>query len=157
MNAVVIDADATGRTMLYGHGAGMMPTASAVLSDIVDIARNIISGTRRRVPVLGVQEDHIRTIPILPMSELHTRYYLRFEAQDHPGVLAKISGVLGENHISIESVHQKGLKSNGKVPVVMITHTAKEAGVQKALGEILKTGSVAGDPMVIRIEETVQE
>ena len=157
MNAVVIDADATGRTMLYGHGAGMMPTASAVLSDIVDIARNIISGTQRRVPILGVQDDHIRPIPILAMSELHTRYYLRFEAQDHPGVLAKISGILGENNISIESVHQKGLKSNGKVPVVMITHTAKEEWVQKALGEILKTDSVVGDPMVIRIEETARE
>ncbi len=78
MNAVVIDADATGQTMLYGRGAGMMPTASAVLSDIVDIARNIISGTKRRVPVLGYQEDKIRPIPILPMSELSTRYYLRF-------------------------------------------------------------------------------
>ena len=157
MNAVVIDADATGQTMLYGHGAGMMPTASAVLSDIVDIARNIISGTIRRVPVLGYQEDNIRLIPILPMSELYTRYYLRFEAQDHPGVLAKISGILGENNISIESVHQKGRKNNGKVPVVMITHTAKEAWVQNALGEISKTDSVVGDPVVIRIEEAVRE
>ncbi len=157
MNAVVIDADATGQTMLYGHGAGMLPTASAVLSDIVDIARNIISGTRRRVPVLGIQEDKIRPIPILPMSELYTRYYLRFEAQDHPGVLAKISGILGENNISIESVHQKGRKNNGKVPVVMITHTAKEAWVQNALKEISKTDSVVGNPVVIRIEEAVRE
>ncbi len=157
MNAVVIDADATGQTMLYGHGAGMMPTASAVLSDIVDITRNIKSGTRRRVPVLGYQEDHVRPIPILPMSELYTRYYLRFEAQDHPGVLSKISGILGENNISIESVHQKGRKNNGKVPVVMITHTAKEAWVQKALNEISKTDSVVGDPIVVRIEETVRE
>jgi homoserine dehydrogenase len=157
MNAVVIDADATGQTMLYGHGAGMMPTASAVLSDVVDITRNIISGTRRRVPVLGYQEDHVRPIPILSMSELYTRYYLRFEAQDHPGVLSKISGILGENNISIESVHQKGRKSNGKVPVVMITHTAKEAWVQKALSEISKTDSVVGDPIVVRIEEAVRE
>ncbi|OGR12603.1 MAG: homoserine dehydrogenase [Desulfobacula sp. GWF2_41_7] len=157
MNAVVIDADATEQTMLYGRGAGMMPTASAVLSDIVDIARNIISDAGRRVPVLGCQEDHIRPIPILPMSELYTRYYLRFEAQDHPGVLAKISGILGENNISIESVHQKGRKNNGKVPVVMITHTAKEAWVQKALTEISKTDSVVGDPVVIRIEEAVRE
>jgi len=157
MNAVVIDADATGQTMLYGHGAGMMPTASAVLSDVVDITRNIISGTRRRVPVLGYQEDHVRPIPILSMSELYTRYYLRFEAQDHPGVLSKISGILGENNISIESVHQKGRKSNGKVPVVMITHTAKEAWVQKALNEISKTDSVVGDPIVVRIEEAVRE
>jgi len=157
MNAIVIEADATGQTMLYGHGAGMMPTASAVLSDIADIARNIISGITRRVPILGYPEENIKPIPILPMSELYTRYYLRFEAQDHPGVLSKISGILGENHISIESVHQKGLKRNGNVPVVMITHTAKEAWVQKALSQISKTDSIVGDPVVIRIEEPVQE
>ena len=157
MNAIAIDADATGQTMLYGHGAGMMPTASAVLSDIADIARNIISGIKRRVPILGYPEDNIKPIRILPMDELYTRYYLRFEAQDHPGVLSKISGILGENNISIKSVHQKGRKTNGKVPVVMITHIAKEAWVQKALKQISKTDSIVGDPIVIRIEETDQE
>ncbi len=157
MNAIAIDADATGRTMLYGHGAGMMPTASAVLSDIADIARNIISNTKRRVPILGYPEDNIKAIPILPMAELSTRYYLRFEAQDHPGVLSKISGILGENSISIESVHQKGRKANGKVPVVMITHQAKERWVQKALAKIAATDSVVGDPVVIRIEDDEQD
>jgi len=153
MNAIAIDADATGKTMLYGHGAGMMPTASAVLSDIADIARNIISNTKRRVPILGYPEDNIKPIPILAMEELFTRYYLRFEAQDHPGVLAKISGILGDNQISIKSVHQKGRQSNGKVPVVMITHRAKEKWVQDALSLIAGTDSVVGDPVVIRIEE----
>ena len=143
--------------MLYGHGAGMMPTASAVLSDIADIARNIIAKTKRRVPILGCPEDNIRPIPILPMAELFTRYYLRFEAQDHPGVLAKISGILGENQISIKSVHQKGRQSNGKVPVVMITHRAKELWVQTALSKIAASDSVAGDPVVIRIEEDDQD
>ncbi len=153
MNAIAIDADATGKTMLYGHGAGMMPTASAVLSDIADIARNIISGTKRRVPILGYPEDNIRPMPILSMKELMTRYYLRFEAQDHPGVLSRISGILGENQISIKSVHQKGRKTNGKVPVVMITHTAREEWVQTALSQISATDCVVGNPMVIRIEE----
>jgi len=157
MNAIAIDADATGKTMLYGHGAGMMPTASAVLSDIADIARNILSNTRRRVPILGYPEENIKKIPILPMEELHTKYYLRFEAQDHPGVLAKISGILGENNISIKSVHQKGRQTNGKVPVVMITHIAKEQWVQTALGQITATDSVVGNPVVIRIEEDIQE
>ncbi len=157
MNAVVIQADATGQTMLYGHGAGMMPTASAVLSDIADIARNIISGIKGRVPILGYPEENIKPIPILPMAELYTRYYLRFEAQDHPGVLAKISGILGENNISIKSVHQKGRKSNGRVPVVMITHVAKEEMIQEALSRISLTDCVVGDPMVIRIEEEIQE
>lgn len=154
MNAVVIDADATGQTMLYGHGAGMMPTASAVLSDIADIARNIISNTKRRVPILGYPEDNIKPIPILPMNMLESRYYLRFQAQDHPGVLAKISGILGENQISIKSVHQKGRNANGNVPVVMITHIAREASVQRALDQILQTDTVVGEPVVIRIEET---
>lgn len=153
MNAIAIEADATGRTMLYGHGAGMMPTASAVLSDIADIARNIIVGTKRRVPILGYPEDNIKEIPILPMAELDTRYYLRFEAQDHPGVLAKISGILGDNKISIKSVHQKGRKANGRVPVVMITHLAKERWVQAALAKIAETDSVVGTPTVIRIED----
>ncbi|MBU0972954.1 MAG: homoserine dehydrogenase [Proteobacteria bacterium] len=157
MNAIAIDADATGKTMLYGSGAGMMPTASAVLSDIADIARNIISNSQQRVPILGYPEDNIKSIPILPMAELYTRYYLRFEAQDHPGVLSRISGILGENNISIKSVHQKGRQTNGKVPVVMITHMAKEEWVQKALTQISATDSVAGDPIVIRIEEDVQE
>jgi homoserine dehydrogenase len=157
MNAIAIDADATGQIMLYGHGAGMMPTASAVLSDISDIARNIISGAKRRVPILGYPEANIKPIPILPMAELYTRYYLRFEDQDHPGVLSKIAGVLGQNNISIKSVHQKGRKSNGKVPVVMITHIAKEAWIQRALKQISKIDSIVGDPVVIRIEEIVQE
>ena len=157
MNAIAIDADATGQTMLYGHGAGMMPTASAVLSDIADIARNIICGTRGRVPMLGYPEDNIKSIPILPMEELYTRYYLRFEALDNPGVLSKISGILGDNNISIESVHQKGRMDNGNVPIVMITHKAKEAWVQQALKQINEVDSVLGSPVIIRIEEMVQE
>jgi len=153
MNAIVIDADATGRTMLYGHGAGMMPTASAVLSDIVDIARNIIAGTRRRVPTLGYPGENIQNIPILPMAQLSTRYYLRFEAQDSPGVLSTISGILGENGISIKSVHQKGRSADGQVPIVMLTHLARERRVQAALVRITQTDCVVGQPVIIRIED----
>lgn len=153
MNAIAIDADATGKTMLYGHGAGMMPTASAVLSDIADIARNIISGTTGRVPILGYPQENIRHIPILSMNELMTRYYLRFEAQDHPGVLSRIAGILGENKISISSVQQQGRNASGTVPVVMITHTAKEEWIQRALGRITETDCVIKRPMVIRIED----
>ncbi len=155
MNAIAIDGDATGKTMLYGHGAGMMPTASAVLSDIADIARNIISGTTGRVPILGYPRENIRHIPILSMNELMTRYYMRFEAQDHPGVLSRISGILGENGISINSVQQHGRNANGTVPVVMITHIAKEAWIQRALTRITATDCVVNQPMVIRIEDEV--
>jgi len=152
MNAIIIDGNATGQTMLYGHGAGMMPTASAVLSDLADIARNIICGTRDRLPILGYTKDNIKSIPILPIEELYTRYYMRFKAQDKPGVLSKISGILGKNNISIESVYQKGRMNNGNVPIVMIVHKAKEAWVQKALQEISLVDSIVGSPVIIRIE-----
>lgn len=154
MNAVTIDGDATGQTMLYGHGAGMMPTGSAVISDIADISRNIITGAGRRVPILGYPETNIRPIPVLPLSQISTPYYFRFEAADQPGVLSKVSGILGECGISIKIVHQKGRRSNGTVPIVMITHLAKEENAQKALKEISTLDSIMDQPVVIRIEET---
>ncbi len=153
MNAVTIDGDATGQTMLYGAGAGMMPTASAVLSDIVDIARNIMSCSKQRVPILGSPEANIKSIPILPITEITTSYYIRLAAADHPGVLSKISGILATHGISIKSVHQKGRRSNGTVPIVMITHRAKEAKIQQALHEISNLDTIPAPPMVIRIED----
>jgi len=155
MNAITIDADATGQTMLYGAGAGMMPTASAVVSDIADIARNIMAGSNRRVPILGCPENNIRRIPILPITDISTCYYIRLEAADHPGVLSKITGILGKLNISIQSVHQKGRRSNGTVPVVMITHMAMEKEVQQALKEISLLDAIPEEPVVIRIEDQV--
>jgi homoserine dehydrogenase len=152
MNAVTIDGDATGQTMLYGQGAGMMPTASAVVGDIADITRNIISGTQQRMPILGCPESNIKTIPVLPMKEISTPYYFRFEAADEPGVLSRISGILGDCGISIKIVHQKGRRSNGSVPVVMITHHAREESAQKALKQIAALDSIMDEPVVIRIE-----
>lgn len=136
VNAITISGDAVGDILLYGHGAGMMPTASAVVSDIVDIARNILSGTVRRVPPLSYQRDSIRRIPVLPIDDLLTHYYFRFAALDRPGVLSTISGILGKYDISLQSVHQKGRKTNGSVPLVMLSHRAKEADVKRALAEI---------------------
>ncbi len=157
MNAVTINGDATGQIMLYGYGAGMMPTASAVVSDIADIARNIISGIKRRVPILGCPESNIKIIPVLPMNEIHTSYYFRFTAADQPGVLSKISGILGDFGISIKTVHQKGKRSNGYVPIVMITHMAKEKNANNALNGISKLDTIMDDPVVIRIEEAQKE
>ncbi len=153
MNAVAVNADATGQTMLYGHGAGMMPTASAVVSDIADIARNILVGAKRRVPILGYPEENIKAASIQPMKDLYTRYYLRFGAKDQPGVLSKISGVLGEFGISIESVHQKGRNATGTVPIVMITHTAKEENVLGAIERISDLAAIPDKPVLIRIED----
>lgn len=153
LNAIKLSGDAVGDIVLNGHGAGMMPTASAVVGDIVDIARNIVFGASRRIPPLSYLRKQILEIPVLPMKALSTHYYIRFAAADRPGVLSKISGILGENRISIKSVHQKGRKTNGSVPIVMLTHRAKEADVQKALEEISVLDVVADTPMLIRIED----
>jgi homoserine dehydrogenase len=157
LNAVIINGDAVEDMMLYGHGAGMMPTASAVISDTVDIARNLICGTSGRVPLLAYQTDYIRKIPVKPIDDIHTHYYFRFAALDRPGVLSKISGILGDNNISIKSVHQKGRKTKGSVPIVMLTHLAQGGSVQKAFSEIGDLDVVSGKPVLIRIEDENQE
>lgn len=153
LNAIMVSGDAVEDIMHYGHGAGMMPTASAVISDTVDIARNLLSGAAVRVPALSYQRDEICKIPILPIDDLYTHYYFRFAALDRPGVLSKISGILGTHGISIQSVHQKGRKSTGSVPVVMLSHLAKEANVKKALTEIRALDDVGDEPVLIRIED----
>jgi len=153
VNALMINADAVEDIMLYGYGAGMMPTASAVVSDCVDLARNLIDGRSGRVPYLSYQMENIRDIPITPIDEITTRYYFRFSALDQPGVLSKISGILGDQDISIKSVQQKGRKTNGAVSLVMLTHVAREAAVQKALTEIRGLNMVSAKPVLIRIED----
>jgi homoserine dehydrogenase len=153
VNAISVSGDAAGDILLYGHGAGMLPTASAVISDIVDIARNILSGAVRRVPPLSYQRENIRRIPILPIDDLVTHYYFRFAALDRPGVLSKISGILGNHDISIQSVHQKGRKTNGSVPVVMLSHLVRESDVKQALNEIRALDVVGDEPVLIRIED----
>lgn len=113
-NALSVEGDAVGTTLYYGRGAGARPTGSAVLADIVDIARNIRLGVSGRTPAFGRPMDS--TMPVRKMSDVESRYYFRFSVQDKPGVLSKISGILGQNQISIESVIQKGRKEGGSVP-----------------------------------------
>lgn len=153
LNALMVTADAVGDILLYGHGAGMMPTASAVVGDIVDIARNLAAGVAGRVPLLAFQPENIRRVPIISVEELSMHYYLRFSALDQPGVLSRISGVLGRYGISLKTVHQKGRKTNGAVPLVMLTHQAREADIQAALTEIGKMDVIKHRPVLIRIEE----
>jgi homoserine dehydrogenase len=153
VNAITVSGDAVGDILLYGHGAGMMPTASAVVSDIVDIVRNILSGAVNRIPALSYQRDCIRKIQILPIDELATHYYFRFSALDRPGVLSTIAGILGKYDISIQSVQQKGRKTEGAVPVVMLSHRVKESDVKQALSEISALDVVGGEPVLIRIED----
>ncbi len=153
VNSVMVSGDAVGDIMLYGRGAGMMPTASAVISDVVDIARNLMAETTCRIPALSFQKNHIQNIKIMSMDEIVTHYYFRFAALDRPGVLSKISGVLGNHDISIQSVQQKGRKTDGSVPVVMVSHPAKEVDVQKALAQINDLDVVSDKPVLIRIED----
>ncbi|MEZ4551698.1 MAG: ACT domain-containing protein [Desulfobacterales bacterium] len=130
----------------------MMPTASAAVSDVIDIARALIAGTGPRVPMLSFQADQIRPIPIQPIDDISTYYYVRFTAIDQPGVLSKISGILGDHNISIKSVHQYEQKLNGTVPIFMLTHQAREAEIQQALAKISALDSITLPPALIRIE-----
>ncbi len=153
LNAVILSGDAVGNMMLYGHGAGMMPTASAAVSDIVDIARNLLTGSPPRIPMLSFQPDQIRPIPIRPVDALFSHYYVRFAAIDRPGVLSRIAGILGDHDISIKSVHQIEQRLNGAVPIFMLTHKAREAEIQSALAKIEALDAIIDRPMLIRIED----
>jgi homoserine dehydrogenase len=152
-NALYIKGDAVGNVMLYGPGAGMMPTGSAVVSDLVDVARNMLRSAVGRVPPVGYQPASMKARQIRPIEELRTEYYFRFSAEDRPGVLSIVSGILGNHEISIKSVHQKGRDLVGAVPIVMITHEAKEAAVRKALAEIDQLEVIKDKTVLIRIED----
>jgi homoserine dehydrogenase len=152
-NAFHIIGDAADSIFLYGQGAGMMPTASAVVSDIVDIARDILKGISGRIPPRVLNEEVIEAIRLRPFDQIRTNYYFRFSAVDQPGVLSRISGILGKNDISIATVIQKGRKQEGAVPVVMTTYKARECDVSKAMEEIDKLDIVMDKTMLIRIED----
>ena len=152
-NAFHIIGDASDSIFLYGQGAGMMPTASAVISDIVDIARDMRKGISVRVPPRVLDEDGIDEIRLKPFDQIRTNYYFRFSAADRPGVLSRISGILGANDISIAAVIQKGRTQGGAVPIVMTTYKARERDVRKALEDIDRLDVVMGKTMLIRIED----
>jgi len=152
-NAVFVHGDSVGSTMYYGQGAGMMPTASAVVSDIVDIARDIKLGISSRITPLSYTKEAIKEFKIKPIEELETPYYLRFSAVDEPGVLSRLSGVLGAHGISISSVIQQCRVEGGTVPLVIVTHTAKERELQSALTEIKGMDIIKDEVLLIRIEE----
>jgi homoserine dehydrogenase len=148
-NAIYVEGDATGEALYYGKGAGEMPTGSAVVSDIMDIARNIRTGAADRLQ--GINMDN-HDLKIKKMEDIRTSYYLRFSAIDKPGVLSKISGILGSHNISIKSMIQKGRKREKAVPVVMMTHEAREKDLVRALREIDRLSIVSGKTMYLRVE-----
>ena len=156
-NAIYIQGDAVGPTLFYGQGAGEMPTASAVVGDLVELGRNLlVKATGRRVPLLSFQKSAIAKIPLKKMEDVVMPCYMRFSALDRPGVLSRISGILGKNGISISSVIQKGRQVNGAVPIVMMTHEAREKNVHRALREIDRLSMILGKTIFIRVENRLE-
>ncbi len=153
MNAIYIHGEALGSTMYTGLGAGQMPTATAVMADILDIARDRIAGASGRAQALGYPVQLIKRASVKPMDEVVCEYYLRFMAQDKPGVLGAIASVLGRYGISIASVIQKGRGAETTVPVIMRTHGALERSLKRALTTIHQKRMVKTPPVFIRIEE----
>jgi homoserine dehydrogenase len=154
-NTVCVIGDAVGPTLFYGQGAGEMPTASAVVADIIDAAKSISGKVRSQVP-RGWLSGSQANISLCPIDDVQTRYYVRLVVLDQPGVLAQISNILGEHRISIASVIQKERHEiDDTASIVIITHTAVEKNMQTAIKEIDTLGVVKGTSRLIRIEEEV--
>lgn len=148
-NAVWIRGVPVGETLYYGRGAGRAATSSAVVADIVDVGLNLKFGSHRRVPGFRAHEGYAR---IVPMADVRTRYYLRLQVTDRPGVLAMIAGIFGGKGISIASVTQQEV-SRQSVPLVILTHHAREADMQEAIREVRDLPAVEEPPVLIRIED----
>ncbi|MFO1463649.1 MAG: homoserine dehydrogenase [bacterium] len=152
-NAISIEGDFVGEGMLYGAGAGSGPTASSVVGDIVEVARNILGGIAYTVPPLGLVSDAVRDAAIEPIGALRSPYYLRFQAIDRPGVLAKITSILGRHRISISSVYQNVREEGRAVPIVVLTHEALEKDVRAAIAKIDRLEVMKEKTLLIRVEE----
>ncbi len=154
LNAIMVCDDMMEENILIGHGAGPLPTGSAVVADVVEIARNILSGAQDRVPLQSYKTAGIRRIPLKDIAEIEGEYFLRFWVLDKPGVLSRISGILGNHDISIEAVIQRVKDDNGQgVPLVMMTHQAREKNIQAALQEIDGIEDVCEKAVLIRVEK----
>jgi homoserine dehydrogenase len=153
MNAILVKGDAVGQTMYYGAGAGAEPTASAVVADLVDVARMLTADPGHRVPHLAFQPDRLSNTPILPMGEVETSYYLRLRVYDKPGVLADITRILADLGISIEAMVQKEPhEGEDQVDIIMLTHLTVEKHVNAAIARIEGLPVVAGKVTRIRLE-----
>jgi homoserine dehydrogenase len=152
-NAIYIEGDFVGPGLYYGLGAGRRPTGSAIVSDIMALAREIRLGINGLMPPLAHARAAKEQIHIQSMDKLISAYYFRFSALDSPGVLSKIAGILGDHSISISSVIQKGREINGSVPIVMLTHEAQEKNVKKAIALIDRLDVLNGKTTMIRVED----
>ncbi len=151
-NAVFIRGDSAGTTMYYGRGAGERPTASAVVADLVDIARNLRVGSGQRVSGFSTLPEYLSTSPVRQMDAWQGAYYLRLAVADRPGVLADVTAVLARQQISIDAIHQKGRSDVAAVPLIMVTHATTERQVRIALAQMETLDAVRETPRFIRIE-----
>lgn len=155
-NAIRLTGDFIGPVMFYGRGAGMDATASAVVGDVIDLSRNMGAGISRRCAPLGYLDEKVSNLPIKPMGEIVSKYYIRFQALDRPGVLARIAGALGASGISIASMLQSARSASEVVPIVIMTHEAREADVRRSLAEIDTFEVIRGKSTFIRIEDNLE-
>ena len=154
MNAILVKGDAVGQTMYYGAGAGAEPTASAIVADLVDVTRMHTVDPRHRVPHLAFQPDLLSNLPILPMAEVETAYYLRMRVDDRPGVLADVTRILADLSISIDAMVQKEPGAGeSQVDIVMLTHVTREKHIDAAIASIERLPVVRGKLTRIRLEE----
>ena len=154
MNAVLVKGDAVGQTMFYGKGAGAEPTASAVVADLVDVARALAVDPAHRVPYLAFQHDALSDLPILPIGEVATACYLRLRVEDRPGVLADVTRLLSEGDISIEALLQRApAQGQSETDIVILTHVALERRVNEAIARIEALPTVRSRVTRIRVED----
>ena len=152
-NAVLVEGDAVGPTLYYGAGAGADPTASAVVADIVDLARELGAGQKCPVPSLGVAASALKTQPYVPMAEVVTPWYLRMEAEDRPGVMSQVTSLLSEQGLSIEALIQKApAEGEARVPVIVLTNAARQAALEAAVDSIESLDTITGSIARIRVE-----
>jgi homoserine dehydrogenase len=153
MNAVLVSADALGPTLYYGPGAGGEPTASAVVADLVDVVRTLTTDPENRVPHLAFKPDQIADLPISPIEEVESSYYIRLQAVDRPGVMATVSGIMGELDISIEAIIQKEPgEGETTVPLILLTRRVKEKAVAEAFRQFRDLDVIVGEPVRLRVE-----
>ncbi|MDD2659628.1 MAG: homoserine dehydrogenase [Methylococcales bacterium] len=153
MNAIVVKGDAVGPTLYYGAGAGAEPTASAVVADVIDVVRALTSDPENRVPHLAFQADSLSDIPVLTPEHFKTAYYLRLNAEDKTGVLADVTRILADHHISIEAIIQKEpLGEETAIPIIMLTQITLEKEMNAAIAEIEALKTVSGKVNRIRLE-----
>ena len=152
-NAVLVEGDAVGPTLYYGAGAGAEPTASAVIADLVDLARDVSAGQVCRVPALGAAADSIKPLPVVPISDVATAWYLRLEAEDKPGVMSQVASLFGEQGISIEALTQKApAAGQDRVPVIIVTNVAAQGDLEAAVQAIEALPTINGSITRIRVE-----